>query len=141
MSMLCGIAVVVWCVVFVFFQAEDGIRDYRVTGVQTCALPILFPNQLHPDNHVKKGDRIAIPGPGDRFALPAELPAGLSAQRTLLVVLLTKTDLNAFKAGQGGEVLRVLRGSSARSFVVRPTEGEAGRDEYYAGKANTVIRK
>src|SRR3954463_9945622 len=28
-------------VFFFFFQAEDGIRDYRVTGVQTCALPIL----------------------------------------------------------------------------------------------------
>src|SRR5256885_9251613 len=26
--------------VFFFFQAEDGIRDYKVTGVQTCALPI-----------------------------------------------------------------------------------------------------
>src|SRR5256885_15631199 len=25
---------------YVFFQAEDGIRDYKVTGVQTCALPI-----------------------------------------------------------------------------------------------------
>src|SRR5256885_15511862 len=25
-----------------FFQAEDGIRDYKVTGVQTCALPILY---------------------------------------------------------------------------------------------------
>ena len=25
---------------FFFFQAEDGIRDYEVTGVQTCALPI-----------------------------------------------------------------------------------------------------
>ena len=27
--------------VFFFFQAEDGIRDRLVTGVQTCALPIL----------------------------------------------------------------------------------------------------
>src|SRR5260370_17921696 len=27
-------------VVFFFFQAEDGIRDSSVTGVQTCALPI-----------------------------------------------------------------------------------------------------
>src|SRR5438034_7113008 len=27
--------------VFFFFQAEDGIRDHCVTGVQTCALPIL----------------------------------------------------------------------------------------------------
>src|SRR5256885_3011688 len=31
---------------FFFFQAEDGIRDYKVTGVQTCALPIYF--QLQP---------------------------------------------------------------------------------------------
>src|SRR5437773_11404860 len=27
---------------FFFFQAEDGIRDRDVTGVQTCALPIFF---------------------------------------------------------------------------------------------------
>src|SRR5438034_7228004 len=27
-------------VIFFFFQAEDGIRDHCVTGVQTCALPI-----------------------------------------------------------------------------------------------------
>src|SRR2546430_6414276 len=27
---------------FFFFQAEDGIRDLTVTGVQTCALPIFF---------------------------------------------------------------------------------------------------
>src|SRR5205807_5639250 len=25
-----------------FFQAEDGIRDYKVTGVQTCPLPIFL---------------------------------------------------------------------------------------------------
>ena len=33
-----------WGVVFFFFffQAEDGIRDTSVTGVQTCALPISF---------------------------------------------------------------------------------------------------
>src|SRR5205823_10827771 len=29
-------------IVFFFFQAEDGIRDKLVTGVQTCALPISF---------------------------------------------------------------------------------------------------
>src|SRR2546429_6897952 len=29
---------------FFFFQAEDGIRDVAVTGVQTCALPISFAN-------------------------------------------------------------------------------------------------
>src|SRR5690606_40809352 len=29
-----------FCYTFFFFQAEDGIRDFHVTGVQTCALPI-----------------------------------------------------------------------------------------------------
>src|SRR2546427_7154071 len=32
----------VWRCCFFFFQAEDGIRDLTVTGVQTCALPISF---------------------------------------------------------------------------------------------------
>src|SRR5687768_5151338 len=31
---------------FFFFQAEDGIRDVAVTGVQTCALPIYMKNEL-----------------------------------------------------------------------------------------------
>ena len=39
-----GVGVGVVCFFFFFFvfffQAEDGIRDYKVTGVQTCALPI-----------------------------------------------------------------------------------------------------
>src|SRR5438132_10617516 len=32
---------------FFFFQAEDGIRDHCVTGVQTCALPIYLPRRLY----------------------------------------------------------------------------------------------
>src|SRR5258708_26137534 len=35
---MCGRVAIV---IFFFFQAEDGIRDDLVTGVQTCALPIL----------------------------------------------------------------------------------------------------
>src|SRR3712207_8585608 len=35
----------VYLVDFFFFQAEDGIRDIGVTGVQTCALPISVGNQ------------------------------------------------------------------------------------------------
>src|SRR5437016_11658126 len=30
----------IYYICFFFFQAEDGIRDWSVTGVQTCALPI-----------------------------------------------------------------------------------------------------
>src|SRR5207249_8785522 len=32
--------------VFFFFQAEDGIRDRNVTGVQTCALPISLKSKI-----------------------------------------------------------------------------------------------
>src|SRR5206468_8276606 len=35
---------------FFFFQAEDGIRDLIVTGVQTCALPILIIAAATPSN-------------------------------------------------------------------------------------------
>src|SRR5437764_9802203 len=38
--MFCCRYVLFFC--FFFFQAEDGIRDTSVTGVQTCALPILL---------------------------------------------------------------------------------------------------
>src|SRR5256885_10622353 len=41
------IAVRTWS--YFFFQAEDGIRDYKVTGVQTCALPIF----LRPDDQLE----------------------------------------------------------------------------------------
>src|SRR5215203_77389 len=36
-----------WLCFFFFFQAEDGIRDIGVTGVQTCALPICRPRDCH----------------------------------------------------------------------------------------------
>src|SRR5207245_4840351 len=39
--------VLVCCIVVFFFQAEDGIRDATVTGVQTCALPISTLMTLH----------------------------------------------------------------------------------------------
>src|SRR5438445_10458038 len=42
------------CLVFIdffFFQAEDGIRDIGVTGVQTCALPILKLRELQDETH------------------------------------------------------------------------------------------
>src|SRR5690606_39460078 len=46
-----------------FFQAEDGIRDFHVTGVQTCALPILccsaMSSMLHQAAATTKGDEMA----------------------------------------------------------------------------------
>src|SRR5260370_41442415 len=37
-----------YCFSFFFFQAEDGIRDSSVTGVQTCALPISYQTTYTP---------------------------------------------------------------------------------------------
>src|SRR2546425_6161100 len=39
----------IYFLIFFFFQAEDGIRDKLVTGVQTCALPILVGDRDVPE--------------------------------------------------------------------------------------------
>src|SRR5690349_22982196 len=44
---------------FFFFQAEDGIRDLYVTGVQTCALPI-FQREARVGDHVEVADREVV---------------------------------------------------------------------------------
>src|ERR1022692_3056198 len=46
-----------------FFQAEDGIRDYKMTGVQTCALPICSWSRCHANR--------SYPRPQIRRARPA----------------------------------------------------------------------
>src|SRR5690606_40267211 len=51
-----------------FFQAEDGIRDFHVTGVQTCALPIL------PRSDPSPQETVASPRRNGRGALVAALP-------------------------------------------------------------------
>src|SRR2546430_5112876 len=42
---------------FFFFQAEDGIRDLTVTGVQTCALPIYRRAMPHPLSSTRSAPR------------------------------------------------------------------------------------
>src|SRR2546426_7291697 len=75
---------------FFFFQAEDGIRDYKVTGVQTCALPISsrlcryrgLPAASHPvspANSRGAGLRPNLPFPAPRAAtatVPRRAEAG-----------------------------------------------------------------
>src|SRR5215469_2610528 len=53
---------------FFFFQAEDGIRDLYVTGVQTCALPISIGYTGWRNTHRERRDRAAGDAeiPGDR---------------------------------------------------------------------------
>src|SRR5437016_6361925 len=62
--------------VFFFFQAEDGIRDWSVTGVQTCALPI-FTKAIAPyvlrSNRVQPPSTSAMTGEGYQFLQPEQI--------------------------------------------------------------------
>src|SRR5258707_11956792 len=62
--------------IFFFFQAEDGIRDIGVTGVQTCALPIC----LVPENTPSAGTRR---GGGRRTNSPDESSILIPSPRKL----------------------------------------------------------
>src|SRR6266850_2962225 len=85
---------------FFFFQAEDGIRDYKVTGVQTCALPISFlPAEVraggHPVVHRRQDAwRAALPHRDRRVAGGRPWDAGAGDRRV--------DDLAAGGAGPGG---------------------------------------
>src|SRR5438034_2322191 len=61
----------VWFLFF-FFQAEDGIRDHCVTGVQTCALPIWLPAGTCRFPRLRKRLRGAL---GSGFAGARRLPS------------------------------------------------------------------
>ena len=53
---------------FFFFQAEDGIRDRVVTGVQTCALPIST------STHTRNNEVVELCGPDDATIPTAKTP-------------------------------------------------------------------
>src|SRR5258706_8033118 len=61
---------------FFFFQAEDGIRDWSVTGVQTCALPISSElarrSLLSPPGIAKRLDRLQTAGFVTRASNPRD---------------------------------------------------------------------
>src|SRR5260221_10833388 len=63
-----------------FFQAEDGIRDHCVTGVQTCALPISFGYQAS-NRTITLPIEISVPG-------DTGTPAGFSTLTAAREVLL-----------------------------------------------------
>src|SRR5256885_12511512 len=109
-----GVNVSCLYVVF-FFQAEDGIRDYKVTGVQTCALPILV----------------------ERMKLEVLLePGAIEGARTLDVdpaqaVVLDDLDVGLSWSGCGGVRIDPTAGSAAEAglWKVRPCV-RRGRSAY-----------
>src|SRR2546426_7094548 len=104
---------------FFFFQAEDGIRDYKVTGVQTCALPICGARARAGANPARaRGDGGARraagrPGGDDRLPLP-----GVGAARAPRAVAEHVRAAGA-GGGEGADAVSVAQGRYA-STAVRP---------------------
>src|SRR5260370_37326845 len=93
---------------FFFFQAEDGIRDSSVTGVQTCALPISRLRRAFRTAHARtpprepnqlgiRGKKLRVPEgeTASRFAR-AELPAPAA---TRLLAAAHSPNSSAFRRG------------------------------------------
>src|SRR5688500_20338386 len=76
-----------------FFQAEDGIRDYKVTGVQTCARPILTLKLSRAGVTIGTGTDIWQVPTGVHMELEELVNAGL-------------TPLEAIRAATGSEIGR-----------------------------------
>src|SRR5256886_2725010 len=102
---------------FVFFQAEDGIRDLTVTGVQTCALPICRREARRPapppDDLLRDGR--AGGAPALRRPSVHHLPAGLHAAR------------RARQRGAGGVHGRLRQPGDLLLLHRRRGDGERGR--------------
>src|SRR5690606_40716709 len=72
------------CLVLFFFQAEDGIRDFHVTGVQTCALPILIMSPSRATSSrfspLRTLDRLDVAREGDMIEIRASARSFLHNQ-------------------------------------------------------------
>src|SRR6266567_4411581 len=106
-------------VFFFFFQAEDGIRDLTVTGVQTCALPISRAGPPRLRSGSTPASAFAACRGSCRPARPARAPApepGPPARGACAVAAAT--------GGRGGRGRTVRRGRGGGERAVR--RGHAG---------------
>src|SRR5689334_23725238 len=96
-----------------FFQAEDGIRDGTVTGVQTCALPIF-----------KGGKKYEIKARGSREALLAE-----QSGRGVVLAAFSKTPFAVERFAENGHWdYRALSGDSTDHDPERSEERRVGKE-------------
>jgi hypothetical protein len=114
-----------------FDVPSDGYVNVLNVGEGESEAVVLYPNKYHSDNRVSAG-RITVPGAADPFTLPAA-----SAQRTLIVVVHTKSRLNGYETGAGEGFLKMLSAPATRSFAVAAAESGT----FGAGKVEVLIEK
>src|SRR3989440_10613830 len=100
------------CLVVFFFQAEDGIRDLIVTGVQTCALPIFTRVQ----DITEEALRLAfLAAPGETGGIGGLRNLVRALARTALPVVLTPGVVHLPTVPAHRKVNRVDMGTAERS--------------------------
>src|SRR2546425_13269176 len=102
---------------FFFFQAEDGIRDKLVTGVQTCALPIFGEHVVHLCDW--EHDAGPAPAAGERDARPTVVgyhdTVGVKGVDPNVVVVATRCE-----PGARERLAAVARHAKAHRHEVEP---------------------
>src|SRR5690606_1987976 len=129
-----------------FFQAEDGIRDFHVTGVQTCALPIFYTIGLGNEVDHQELNRLGNQSGGKHHALDSldELAetfrnvAGYSGRRfrvcgDLDMEYCGRLDVRMSYTWSDGE--RTLKGSDDKTITV-PCSAESN---VRRGRSTTVL--
>src|SRR5882672_12338098 len=104
---------------FFFFQAEDGIRDHCVTGVQTCALPI-YGHGTHVAGTVAQttDNGIGVAGMAPLARLLPLKVLGADGSGTSVAI----ADAIRWAADHGARVLNLSLGGGARSAAMRSEE-------------------
>src|SRR5258708_14996854 len=119
---------------FFFFQAEDGIRDDLVTGVQTCALPICCPGagttQKHDQqkgNHVAQTQRL---GNLHRVAVYRTVRAGRRSQPVKASDYLQQQEDQHDKQDQAESAAAIVSPTGTRAITaISESENENDEDD------------
>src|SRR5262249_20442456 len=115
-------------IVVFFFQAEDGIRDWSVTGVQTCALPILacLP-ALGKDEVQKRGLQRSQGAPGGRHRTRHRPRRDRGGDQRPAAQLEARVPQCLDKNGEGLEIHRVAVDAAARHIAMGWRDHHAAR--------------
>src|SRR5216683_4185588 len=107
-----------WLVFFFFFQAEDGIRDLIVTGVQTCALPIYEPMRRPPPrpHRLIRPPSAARRAHGDRKSVVWGKSVDLGGRRIIKKKTITNQNLRVSRWCVRGGGRSQLQDASGRTF-------------------------